>query len=633
MEIQSLEDMMKAAITAHQSNELSKAEGIYEKVLKMAPDHADANRLMGFVCLNKGDAEQALPFLTAAIKKQPSAPSPWKLYIKALTNLGQYDNAKRAIDDGEKAVGNGQTFLSLEKHLDKKRSEQRINPSLKKIENLVTLIRNKQFDEVLTLAGELAKAYPNSWRLHGIQGTAYAGLKRNETAIEQYEQALKLNADSPHILNKKGSALREINKTEEAVNCWTRAIEIKPNFAPAYMNLGRAFRNEGDTETALKHLQKAVDIRPNLAQAHVLIGKILKENGDNVSAIESLNTALVINPEKGEVHRILSTIVKYTPDDKQFNQMKDLAESKEIEPESKHHLMFGLAKAYEDTGEYEKSFHYYLAGNKIQKDQKEFKIEHEEEDFLLIKRFQPIIDSFAIKIADVSQSIVPIFIVGMPRSGTSLIEQIVCSHSEVFGAGELSHVVNHGLDLCLGKKQIDQSSILNFRENYLAALKLEATGYKFISDKMPHNFRFLPLICAAFPEARIVNVKRDAKATCWSNFKQHFPAKGLAYSHNLDDIVRYFKIYKDLIQAWEAKYSARVYTCDYDQLTSDPEAETIKLINGIKLDWQASCLSPHENPRTVFTASQQQVREEIYSGSSKGWEKFKPYLRDTFEDL
>ena len=134
MEIQSLEDMMKAAITAHQSNELSEAEGIYEKVLKMAPDHADANRLMGFVCLNKGDAEQALPFLTAAIKKQPSAPSPWKLYIKALTNLGQYDNAKKAIVDGEKAAGTGQTFLSLEKFLNEKRSKQQVNPPPKKIQ-------------------------------------------------------------------------------------------------------------------------------------------------------------------------------------------------------------------------------------------------------------------------------------------------------------------------------------------------------------------------------------------------------------------------------------------------------------------------------------------------------------------
>ena len=377
MEKQVIENMLKQAITAHQSNDLSKAEGIYGEVLKIVPDHADANRLMGFVWLNRGDSEKALPFLATAIEREPSASSPWKLYIKALTNLGQYDNAKKAIVDGEKAAGTGQTFLSLEKFLNEKRSKQQVNPPPEKIQNLVTLIGNKQFDEVLRLTGELAKAYPNSWRLHGIQGTAYAGLKRNETAIEQYEQALKLNADSPFILNKKGSALREINKTEEAINCWTRAIEIKPNFVPAYMNLGRAFRKEGDTETALKHLQKAVDIRPNFAQAHVLIGRILKENGDNVSAIESLNTALRINPEKGEVHRILSTIVKYTPDDKQFNQMKDLAESKEIDPESKHHLMFGLAKAYEDTGEYEKSFHYYLAGNKIQKDQKEFKIEQD----------------------------------------------------------------------------------------------------------------------------------------------------------------------------------------------------------------------------------------------------------------
>ena len=150
---------------------------------------------------------------------------------------------------------------------------------------------------------------------------------------------------------------------------------------------------------------------------------------------------------------------------------------------------------------------------------------------------------------------------------------------------------------------------------------------------MPQNFRFIPLICAAFPEAKIIHVQRNVAATCWSNYKQYFSSKGLGYSYNLQDIVSYFGLYKDLMDLWQSIYCNRIYNLNYENLTSDQENETRKLIKHLELDWQENCLSPHKNNRSVRTASQQQVRQKVYQGSSEAWRKYEPFLEGAFDVL
>ena len=150
---------------------------------------------------------------------------------------------------------------------------------------------------------------------------------------------------------------------------------------------------------------------------------------------------------------------------------------------------------------------------------------------------------------------------------------------------------------------------------------------------MPQNFRFIALICAAFPEAKIVHVRRRAEATCWSNFKHYFTSKGLGYSYDLADTVRYYNLYVDLMHFWYQSYSYRIYNLDYDKLTEDQELETRSLIDYLGLDWQEPCLAPQKNQRFVKTASQQQVREKVYKGSSQHWRKYEPMLSAFFKDL
>jgi len=160
-----------------------------------------------------------------------------------------------------------------------------------------------------------------------------------------------------------------------------------------------------------------------------------------------------------------------------------------------------------------------------------------------------------------------------------------------------------------------------------------ADGQAFITDKMPQNFRFIALICAAFPEAKIVHVQRSAQATCWSNFKHYFVSKGLGYSYNLRDTVKYYSLYTDLMRFWHKTYGSRIYNLDYDKLTENQEQETRCLIEHLGLYWDEACLAPQNNKRYVRTASQQQVRKKVYKGSSQAWRKYEPFLDGVFDEL
>ena len=150
---------------------------------------------------------------------------------------------------------------------------------------------------------------------------------------------------------------------------------------------------------------------------------------------------------------------------------------------------------------------------------------------------------------------------------------------------------------------------------------------------MPQNFRFIPLICAAFPEAKIIHVKRDAIATCWSNYKQYFVSNSLGYCYDLGDIVEYYNLYNELMKLWQSEYNSRLYNLNYENLTTDQEDQTRKLIKYLGFNWENACLSPQSNKRSVRTASQQQVRQKVYKGSSEAWRKYEPYLNGTFDSL
>jgi hypothetical protein len=221
----------------------------------------------------------------------------------------------------------------------------------------------------------------------------------------------------------------------------------------------------------------------------------------------------------------------------------------------------------------------------------------------------------------------------MPRSGTTLVEQIISSHSEVTGAGELGYVERYGLKLATGDCSIDNNSASEFREKYLLELSKVSNGKKIITDKMPKNFQFIPLICATLPEAKIIHIKRNPSATAWSNYRHYFPTKDLGYCYNINDVISYYRLYSDLMASWISEYGDRIYNLSYEKLTTDQDNETRQLIKHLGIEWEDACLSPQDNIRSIKTASQQQVRQKVYQRSSEAWRKYELFLSGAFDTL
>jgi len=288
---------------------------------------------------------------------------------------------------------------------------------------------------------------------------------------------------------------------------------------------------------------------------------------------------------------------------------------------------------YEDTGEFDKAFAHLYEGNKIRKKLLNYSIDIDKKIFANLRKMHLKLSAYSQKNISVKTEIIPIFIVGMPRSGTTLVEQIISSHSRVTGAGELDYLARFGKDLTNGSTIPNEQNITVFRNKYLTKLKEIPNRTLFISDKMPQNFYYIPLICYAFPEAKIVHVERNSEATCWSNFRHYFSSDLLGYCYDLDDTVHYYHLYNRLMDYWKKNYNDRIFTINYDTLTNAQEKLIRDLIKYLDLAWEETCLSPHENIRNVSTASSLQVRRKIYTDSSKAWLRYKPYIKNSFASL
>ncbi len=427
-----------------------------------------------------------------------------------------------------------------------------------------------------------------------------------------------------------GVALKDKGDLEAAIDSYKHALKIMPDYADAYNNMGVALKDKGDLEAAIDSYKHALKIMPDYANAYNNMGNALKEKGDLEAAIDSYKQALKIKPDYAEVYRNLGIVNRYKEHDEYFLKMQSLCLDLGITDEQRCHLNFALSKASEDLNEVGQSFNYLKIGNELRKKILSYDIKQDIELFSQLKKSYP---SIALQSVVESSELKPIFILGMPRSGTSLVEQIASSHSEVTGAGELYYVNRLGKPIARGVFKPNAKMILDFRESYIEALKKRSDGRSIVTDKMPQNFLYVGLIFAAFPDAKVIHVNRDPAATCWSNYKHYFVAKGLGYSHDLDDIVTYFGLYKDLMQFWMGHYGDRIYNLNYDNLTINQDDETRRLIQYLGLEWENDCLSPQHNKRSVRTASQLQVRQKVYQGSSQQWRKFEPYLNGVFDQL
>jgi tetratricopeptide (TPR) repeat protein len=514
-----------------------------------------------------------------------------------------------------------------------KQSATTQGPPQDTINHLINLYNQGQLVAAVEQAQALTKQYPNVFIIWNILGAAHKGLGSIFEASEAFKKVTELNPDCAEGHSNLGVTLKEQGKLDEAITSYNKALSLKPDYAEVINNMGNALKEQGKLDEAITSYNKALSLKPDYAEAYNNMGNALQDQGKLDEAITSYNKALSLKPDYAEVHRNLSTLIKYKPDNTQVALVGEMIKQSDLKDDDRCHLQYTYAKMNEDLGDLDAAYDNYSSGGKLRQKLLSYDFKQDELTFEKIKNTGPKLKEFAFSKPFDAATNTPIFILGMPRSGTTLVEQIISNHSEVHGAGELTFLSRFANSNNIYNQTINSDNILEVRKNYLNELEKVSQGKPFVTDKMPQNFLYISILLKALPEAKIIHVKRDPAATCWSNFKHYFSSKGMGYSYDLKDTVGFFKLYQDLMDFWDQQYSDQIYHLDYDKLTVEQEPETRKLIEYLELGWEDDCLSPHKNKRSVRTASQQQVREKVFTGSSQVWRKFEPYLNGAFDEF
>ncbi len=484
---------------------------------------------------------------------------------------------------------------------------------------------------------------PNSAEAHSDLGMALMACKRHDDAMAHFVEALRLEPDLPEAHNNLGNALARLSRHDEAVPHYLKAIEVRPAFFEAHNNLGDAFAKLHRHEEAVACFHAALAIRPNLAEAHAGLGNELRTLGRLEESRLALAKAVELAPRRGDFHSSLAESRRYTAGDPHLAAMAALAAGKEKLPDrDRLNLHFGLGKAYADIGEHEKAFRHLRDGNALKRSQTPY---DESAALSMMARVRRVFTSglIAQKAALGDPSSVPVFVVGMPRSGTTLVEQLLASHPKIAAAGERPYLID-----ALNRLQWSDRSGIPFPEltpsmggkelreiaaGYLAALEPATPPVERITDKMPENFILAGLIHLVLPNARIVHARRNPLDTCFSCFSKLF-AGGFDFVYDLAELGRYYRAYEALMDHWRRVLPPGVMLdVQYEELVADFGTQARRIVAFCGVEWDDRCLAFHETQRPVTTASAVQVRQPIYASSIGRWRPYAPMLRPLFEAL
>jgi tetratricopeptide (TPR) repeat protein len=429
---------------------------------------------------------------------------------------------------------------------------------------------------------------------------------------------------------------------QDQLEALVKKFPKKVEFIFAY---GVAANRAGEITLALPALEKANELLPNNAKILYELGVVARISGHTEKAQALIQQSLTLRPDFPAGLRTFGVDHKYAYGDDQFKRLNKAAASlTEMSTEDQVQTQYALAKAFEDVGEFDAAFvNYGVAGAKKRK----IEVYNEKSNAQLFQIMAKVLnkDFFAAPRAQGCQTNVPVFILGMPRSGTSLIEQILSSHPDIFGAGELKIMTSVLENISVGSVRLrmnDVEAAFAYEENasyevrgrrYLELLsRLAPEPYKRIVDKMPGNFNFVGLIHLILPNAKIIHSQRDPVETCLSCYRIHF-AEGQQWSYNLRELGRYYRRYWNLMRHWRETLPGVMYEIKYEDNVEDVEGSARALIAHLGLPWTDKCLRFYETERPVKTASASQVRKPIYTTSINRWKKYEKYLEPLLEEL
>ena len=604
----------------HRAGQLDRAETMYRMVLRNAPGHVDALHHLGVIAHARGRHEYAVQLISQALTGAPALADAHLDLGRALRALGRLDEAAAA---SRRAIGLKPEFAIAHS-------------------NLATILNLQgAYGAALESADRALELMPGLAEAHFNRGVALARQDLFVEAEAAYRGALALAPNSAETLSELGAVLTVLERFEEAIACHQQAAALSHMSSIVHLRLAEALIRVGDPYGAEAAWRRGLAIEPKEAKAWSGLGQTLRIAGRFDEALSCFRRALAIEPDLPDAFAGLAIIGQRPNSEEQLRPLRELLARADCVGPTRINALYALGMLLDSADRTDEAFSCFAEGNTLRRQHlatlgQTFDIDE------LRRRVDGLIESCTTALystveGDGNPSELPVFVVGMPRSGTSLIEQIAATHSRVLGAGELRDVDRifntiqaHGQDR--PAEQLDPDLAHRLADGYVARLESLGMEKSRVIDKMPDNILHLGLVGVLFSGARVIFCRRDLRDTCLSCYFCHFDQPVL-YSHDLADCgLRALEIER-LADHWRSVLPLRMLTIDYEALVADLESESRRLIEFLGLDWEPACLEFHKTERPVMTASGWQVRQPLFSRSIGRWRKYEPHLGPLLEVL
>ncbi len=495
--------------------------------------------------------------------------------------------------------------------------------------------RSRQTDKAIEMFEKSLALKPEYLTAHLGMANVLRDMNRRPEAIARYRLALALDPTYAKAYNYLGSMYLEQDRKEDAIAMLRKAVALEPNYIEARLTLGNALDADGQLDEAKQVYQDIIEIAPNKPAAHNNLANLLKSQGYMDEAVVHYEKALAANPNNVQAYYNLSRARPAKADDAEIARMEDMLKDPDIPESDLVNVHFTLGKIYDDLGRHDEAFSHYKAGNDKDKRAAPFDAKIQG---VLIDRLRKTFTKrlFSRRQGFGCESDAPVFIVGMPRSGTTLTEQVLASHSQIFGAGELDQA-NRLINAitaeisgttpypeCAG--ELDAVTACRLGDSYVSYVKRLSGNSPYITDKMPGNFMHLGFIALLLPNARIIHCRRQPMDSCLSNYFQHFAAP-MPFANNLESLGHYYQAYEKIMAHWHEVLPLPILDVQYEEMIADHEGMCKRIVDFCGVDWEKACMQSHKTLRTVKTASTWQVRQPLYNTSVERWRLFDKHLK------